>query len=100
MRTLIGIAATLVVTGSGILPLTAGPKPANVPALVTFDPGGALRSDGSSYEDGEECVQAWYATPKGNFFMRTTSSSCDQVSARYLVLDLSNRLGGCPAPTV
>lgn len=79
-------------------------KPSNISARVTFAEATApetfrIRSDGGGnqgiYLDGEDCVQSWYALPKGNFFLRTvrSSSPCGQaVAIRALVLDFSDRV--------
>jgi hypothetical protein len=95
-------------------PLVGAPKPANVSAKVTFaDSVGTatarVRSDGgtlAAYFDGLECVQTWYALPKGNFFLRnvTSNSPCDEPNPpRRLVLDFSDRSwpsGPCVGPLV
>jgi hypothetical protein len=98
--------------GAMLAPLAAASKPSNTPANVALaDTVGSttsrIRSDGGgvdgSYLDGEDCVQSWYALPKGNFFLRTVTSQppCgDTVSVRRIVIDLTDRVwpSTCPGP--
>ena len=106
------IAALAAALAGLMAPLVAAPKPSNTPATVTFAPSvglslSGIRSDGGGgggvYADGDDCVQAWYALPKGNFFLRTVNSqtSCEGLSRR-IVIDLSFRVwpaAPCPILT-
>lgn len=95
--------------------LLAGPKPTNtraevvfadrldvaVPARIRSDQGALEDLTDGAYQDGTDCVQAWYAA-RGNFFMRTVTSAAPcgpTVMLRSLVLDFTQRVwpSGCGA---
>lgn len=101
------LVALVLALGALMAPASAAPKPANVSAILSFaDAVGPapsrIRSDGSEpYANSVDCVQSWYALPKGNFFLRTVSSQSPcgiGVSVRTVLIDLSQRQGGCLGP--
>jgi hypothetical protein len=70
--------------------------PATIEAAIDLADGGAITNDGAgTYVSGDECVNTWFDSRKGNLFFRTVSFNlCGDVPAvRKVRLDFSSFVG-------